>query len=181
MLLEEMKMSGRFYAVLGILIVALMAWGGGCGPKPEPVVEEPPVVEPEEPVEEPVTEPVIEPEPEVIRLTEDQFKVAYFDFDKYNLRSDARAALEFNARLLKDHANVKVLIEGHCDERGTVEYNLALGERRARASMDYLVSLGVDRSRLEIISYGKERPVALGHNEESWAKNRRAEFTITEQ
>jgi len=178
--MEEEKMSRRIYAIFAFMLIAAMLLGLGCGPKPEPVAERP-AVEPEKPAEEPVTEPVIEPEPEVVRLTEDQFKIAYFDFDKYNLRSDARAALEANARLLRDYPNVKVLIEGHCDERGTVEYNLALGERRARASMDYLTSLGIGGDRLEIISYGKERPVALGHNEDSWAKNRRAEFTITEQ
>ncbi len=174
-------MPRKFFGILAFIAVMMMLAATGCGPKPQPVVEEPVVTEPEKPYEEPVTEPVIEPEPQVLRLTEDQFKIAYFDFDKYNLRSDAKAALEFDSRLLKDNPNVKVLIEGHCDERGTVEYNLALGEKRARAAMDYLVSLGVDRNRLEIISYGKERPVALGHDEDAWAKNRRAKFTITKQ
>lgn len=173
-------MSRRFFGILAFLAVVLMLWGMGCGKKPETAIEKPVVTEPVEP-REPVTEPEIKPEPEVVRLTEDQFKTAYFDFDKYNLRSDAKAALEHNAGLLKDNANVRVLIEGHCDERGTVEYNLALGERRARSAMDYLVSLGVSKNRLQIISYGKERPVALGHNEDAWAKNRRAKFTITEQ
>ena len=173
-------MSRKIYAILAFLVAAVMLIGPGCGPKPEMAPAEPAVTEPETPTE-PITEPAIEPEPEVVRLTEDQFRIAFFDLDKYNLKSDARAALEANARLLKDNPNVKVLIEGHCDERGTVEYNLALGEKRARASMDYLVSLGIDGGRLEIISYGKERPVALGHNESSWSKNRRAEFGITEQ
>jgi peptidoglycan-associated lipoprotein len=173
-------MSRKICAILTFFVAAMMLIGLGCGPKPEPAPVEPAVTEPETPTE-PITEPVVEPEPEVVRLTEDQFQIAYFDFDKYNLRSDARAALEANARLLRDNPNVKVLIEGHCDERGTVEYNLALGEKRARAAMDYIASLGVDGSRLEIISYGKERPVALGHDESSWSKNRRAEFGITEQ
>jgi peptidoglycan-associated lipoprotein len=173
-------MSRKICVILAFLVVAMMLIGPGCGPKPETTPVEPAVTEPETPTE-PITEPVIEPEPVIVRLTEDQFQIAYFDFDKYNLRSDARAALEADARLLKDNPNVKVLIEGHCDERGTVEYNLALGERRARASMDYLISLGIERHRLDIISYGKEKPVALGHNESSWSKNRRAEFSITEQ
>lgn len=173
-------MSRKICAILAFLVAAMMLIGPGCGPKPDTVPSEPVVTEPETPTE-PITEPEIGPEPEVVRLTEDQFQIAYFDLDKYNLRGDARSALEANARLLKDNPNVNVLIEGHCDERGTVEYNLALGEKRARTAMDYLVSLGVEGGRLETISYGKERPVALGHNESSWSKNRRAEFGITEQ
>jgi peptidoglycan-associated lipoprotein len=173
-------MSRKICAILAFFVAAMMLIGPGCGPKPDTAPSEPAVTEPETPTE-PITEPAVEPQPEVVRLTEDQFQIAFFDFDKYNLRSDARAALEANARLLKDNPNVKVLIEGHCDERGTVEYNLALGEKRARTSMDYLVSLGIEGNRLEIISYGKEKPIALGHDESSWSKNRRAEFGITEQ
>lgn len=178
---EEIEMSRKLFALLTFAVMALLMFGSGCGPKPEPVVEEPVVEEPVEPAEEPVTEPVVEPEPEPVRLTESQFKVAYFDFDKYNLRPDTRAALEFNARLLKDHPNVSVLLEGHCDERGTIEYNLTLGENRARTAKEYLVSLGVPENRMDIVSYGKERPMALGHNEESWQQNRRVQFTITGQ
>lgn len=100
----------------------------------------------------------------------------YFDFDKYNLRDDAVRDLRTNYSYLKDNSGVKVQIEGHCDERGTVEYNLALGEKRARAAMDYLASLGISRDRMSVISYGKERPASLGSNEDAWAKNRRAEF-----
>ncbi len=77
---------------------------------------------------------------------------------------------------MKEKSDVRIQIEGHCDERGTVEYNLALGEKRARSAMDYLVSIGIPRDRISIISYGKERPAAFGSNEDAWAKNRRAEF-----
>ncbi|HHI02170.1 MAG TPA: peptidoglycan-associated lipoprotein Pal [candidate division Zixibacteria bacterium] len=105
----------------------------------------------------------------------------YYDFDKYNLVDSAKAALENNARVLKDNPSVMVKIEGHCDERGTVEYNLSLGEKRAKAAKDYLIDLGVDAGRLDIISYGKERPVDPGHNEAAWAKNRRAAFIVTSQ
>ncbi|GAB4320432.1 MAG: hypothetical protein Kow0074_10730 [Candidatus Zixiibacteriota bacterium] len=101
----------------------------------------------------------------------------YFDFDKYNLRDDAKRGLEKNAEILKNNPGLRVVIEGHCDERGTNEYNLALGERRAKAARDYLIRLGIEADRLAIRSYGEERPVALGHNEEAWAQNRRAEFT----
>lgn len=100
----------------------------------------------------------------------------YFDFDKSNVRDDQRSSLRSNYEFLKKNADVRVMIEGHCDERGTVEYNLALGERRARAAMEYLASLGISRDRMSIISYGKERPAVLGSDESAWSMNRRAEF-----
>lgn len=100
---------------------------------------------------------------------------AFFDFDEASLRADAKTALENNAKWMeKNSANV--IIEGHCDERGSVEYNLALGERRAKAAKDFLVSYGISASRLTTISYGKERPFDPGHDENSWAQNRRAHF-----
>jgi peptidoglycan-associated lipoprotein len=105
-------------------------------------------------------------------------KRVHFDFDKYDLRPDAIRTLGDNAGRIKEHSEFKVRIEGHCDERGTVEYNLALGEKRARAARDYLVSLGIPTRRLSIISFGKERPIDPGHNEEAWALNRRAEFVF---
>ena len=100
----------------------------------------------------------------------------YFDFDKSDLRSDAVAQLKTNARWLEEHAGRKVVIEGHCDERGTNEYNLALGERRASSAKDFIVHLGVEPAKLKTISYGEEKPFADGHNEEAWAQNRRAHF-----
>lgn len=96
----------------------------------------------------------------------------FFDFDKYALKPEARKTLEKQAAWLKQHGSVSVLVAGNCDERGTREYNLALGERRANAAKDYLVSLGVNPSRIKTISYGKERPVALGSTEAAWAQNR---------
>jgi peptidoglycan-associated lipoprotein len=104
--------------------------------------------------------------------------VIYFDTDKYDIDSDDAAALRQQAQYLLQYGNVRATIEGHADERGTREYNLALGERRANAARNYLVSLGVPATRLTTISYGKERPVALGSNEEAWAKNRRAVTVI---
>ncbi|OPL15378.1 MAG: hypothetical protein AVO39_08175 [delta proteobacterium MLS_D] len=102
----------------------------------------------------------------------------HFDFDRYDLKPQARAALdELGAWLLKNK-NFDVLVEGHCDERGTAEYNLALGERRATATRDYLVKLGVDADRLSTVSYGEENPVDPRSNEEAWAKNRRAELNV---
>jgi peptidoglycan-associated lipoprotein len=98
----------------------------------------------------------------------------FFAYDQYDLSPEARRTLELQAAWLKKYPQYKVVVEGHADERGTREYNLALGERRASSAKDYLVALGVDPSRIQTISYGKERPVALGHDEASWAKNRRA-------
>jgi len=102
----------------------------------------------------------------------------YFDFDKSNLLPLAQDILRRKADWLWSNAGASVVIEGHCDERGTNEYNLALGDRRAESARSFLIDLGVAGSRLTTISYGEERPVDSGHNEESWAKNRRAHFTI---
>ena len=102
----------------------------------------------------------------------------HFDFDKYNLLPLAQQILQKKAEWLWNNPNVSVIIEGHCDERGTNEYNLALGDRRAESAKAYLVDLGIARSRLTTVSYGEERPVDPGHNEVAWAKNRRAHFTI---
>ncbi len=101
-------------------------------------------------------------------------KDIHFDFDKYDIRPGDAEILKENAALLKKYTNVKIQIEGHCDERGTIEYNLALGERRANNTKQYLTSLGISPDRISAISYGKERPLDPGHNEEAWAKNRRA-------
>ena len=98
----------------------------------------------------------------------------FFAFDKYNLTPEARYTLQQQAAWLAEHSGVNVIVEGHCDERGTREYNLALGERRANAAADYLMTLGVASNRISTISYGKERPVDPASNETAWAKNRRA-------
>ena len=101
---------------------------------------------------------------------------AFFDLDQAALRDDAKAALEGNAKWMDKHVSSNVIIEGHCDERGSVEYNLALGERRAKAAKEFLVSYGIAAGRLTTISYGKERPFDQGHDENAWAQNRRAHF-----
>ncbi|MGB7576251.1 MAG: peptidoglycan-associated lipoprotein Pal [Thermodesulfobacteriota bacterium] len=106
-------------------------------------------------------------------------KDIHFDFDKYDIRPGDAALLKENAALLNKYPNVKIQMEGHCDERGTVEYNLALGERRANQAKNYLVSLGISSARISTISYGKEKPLDPGHNEEAWAKNRRAHTVVT--
>ena len=102
----------------------------------------------------------------------------FFDYDKYDLSDEARDRLNQDGRLLREEKGVHVLLEGHCDERGTVQYNLALGEKRAQEVKEYLANLGIDPSRFEIVSYGKEKPFASGHTEEAWAQNRRVHFVL---
>jgi peptidoglycan-associated lipoprotein len=102
----------------------------------------------------------------------------YFDFDRYDVRPGDKAILDENAKWLKANGSALVLVEGHCDERGTNEYNLALGERRAKATRDYLVSAGIDAARITVISYGEERPSCTDRNEACWAKNRRGHFLV---
>ncbi len=106
------------------------------------------------------------------------FRTIYFDFDQSDLSADARSGLQSNADYLKSNSSVAVTIEGHCDERGSAEYNLALGKRRAEAAYKYLADLGIDSSRMNTVSFGKERPAVEGHNELAWAKNRRDEFKV---
>lgn len=103
----------------------------------------------------------------------------HFDYDQAELTDQARAMLERHAQWIKSHAAAKVRVEGHCDERGTVEYNLALGERRAQTTREYLVSLGVAGDRLATVSYGKERPLDTGTTESAYARNRRAHFSVS--
>jgi peptidoglycan-associated lipoprotein len=103
----------------------------------------------------------------------------HFDYDQSALSDEARAILEKHALWLQNHREAKVMVEGHCDERGTVEYNLALGNQRAQVTHDYLVSLGVAADRLRTTSYGKERPIDPGHDEAAWARNRRAHFAVS--
>jgi peptidoglycan-associated lipoprotein len=119
-----------------------------------------------------------EPGIEGVVLETKLLKDIHFDFDKYDIRPGDAEILKGNAALLMKYPTVKIQIEGHCDERGTIEYNLALGERRASSAKNYLISLGLSASRISTISYGKEKPLDPGHNEEAWAKNRRAHFIV---
>jgi peptidoglycan-associated lipoprotein len=106
------------------------------------------------------------------------FRTIYFDFDKSDLSADARSGLQANSDYLKSNSSVAITIEGHCDERGSAEYNLALGKRRADAAYKYLADLGIESSRMTTISFGKEQPAVEGHNELAWAKNRRDDFKV---
>ena len=159
--------------LVGILVLLLFTY---CAKKPVVKEETKPQVSQEEKTTPPET-----PKEEAKPVTQEDLQPIYFDFDKYDLRSGDREILNLNAVVLKDNPTVKIRIEGNCDERGTVEYNLALGERRASAARDYLINLGIDSDRISIISYGKEKPEYSGHNEESWSRNRRDDFIIVSQ
>lgn len=163
--------KGLFTKLLLVLGVSFLI--GACAKKEEPVVTQP--TEPE------VTEPAPPPGPtpgtqeHLVATAGDR---VFFDFDSSELDAQDRATLQAQANWLRQFPNLSVTIEGHCDERGTREYNLALGERRAAAVKNYLAALGVDGSRINTISYGKERPVCLASNESCWAQNRRGVMVV---
>jgi peptidoglycan-associated lipoprotein len=164
---------------LKVTAAAVLLATGACASKPAPVVDTPPVetapvVEKEE-VKVVETTPVVESTIAPGSLEDFRVNVGervYFDLDQYRLDSDDQAILQRQAAWLASYPNVRILIAGNCDERGTREYNLALGERRANAVKEYLVSLGVSASRVDTVSYGKERPVVAGSDDQSWALNR---------
>lgn len=114
-----------------------------------------------------------------LQAVQANLKVIYFDYDKFTLSPEAQSALQYNAEILKRSPQVSLVSEGHCDERGTSEYNLALGDRRARAAVEFLVSLGIPANRFSTVSYGSEIPVDPGHNEAAWAKNRRVYLRVS--
>ena len=184
-------------SIAGLMLCVLIV--SACGGKKPPVAR--PLPPPPTPAgsgsasrppapPEPVAEPTIVP-PEPVRderissaslddlNRNSPLKPAFFEYDSSELTSDAQRALNENAGVLKQYPAWTVTIEGHCDERGTAEYNLALGERRAVAARAYLVSLGVSADRLRTVSYGKEFPFDPGHDETAYTKNRRAHFVIT--
>jgi len=159
--------------------------------KEEPVADPPPPPPPKPPVVEKAPEPV-EPDPEpVVEVVPDTdplddffngkniLEDVNFDFDKADLREDTKAILKRHSNTLRANPGLTILIEGHCDERGTEDYNMALGERRATRVRDYLIELGVDASILKTISYGETQPKSMGSNEDSWAQNRRGHFKLS--
>ncbi|MDI6757234.1 MAG: peptidoglycan-associated lipoprotein Pal [Endomicrobiia bacterium] len=137
-----------------------------------------PMVKPPEPVVAPVAETKAEPDVRAEWESVPEVLTIRFDYDKYEIRADAREILVKNASYLKANAGMKVIVEGHTDERGTTEYNLALGQRRASAVRDYYIRLGVKAARIATISYGEEKPFDTASTEAAWAKNRRAETKI---
>jgi peptidoglycan-associated lipoprotein len=162
--------------LMWLLAVSSMVVVAGCGGKkamdePTEAAQPAPVEEVQEPAVEETKTPVQDLSP--IALSD-----AFFAFDSYALSAEAKGTLEANAREMKRVTDKMISIEGHCDERGTKAYNLALGEKRANAARDYLVAMGVNASRISTVSYGKERPFDPGHDETAWAKNRRAHFVV---
>lgn len=162
--------------MIAVAAVAFLVAAAGCGKKPKPAADV-------------TTEPPSQSEPagtgtgeaggqtgEPVQPVAVELEDVFFDYDKHNLRNDARRILEANAQDLKADPSVNLILEGHCDERGTVEYNLALGERRAQSVKSYLEQLGIDPGRVRTLSYGEERPFALGHDESAWSQNRRVHF-----
>ena len=153
-------------------------------PPPPPLVPEAPPPAPPPPPRAEVA-PVVDEYARIKAMSAEEIEKSgllaevFFDYDKAEIREQDRAVLAKDAEVLKRFDFLRVTVEGHCDERGAVDYNLALGDRRAKAAYDYLVSLGVPADRLKVVSYGKEVPVCTQSNEECWQKNRRAHFTVT--
>jgi peptidoglycan-associated lipoprotein len=161
-----------------VLLVAVLAFSlAGCGCFMQAQKGEAPPPKPPEQKQEvivPPAAPAPVPEPAVAAVP--GLSNVYFDFDRYNIRPGDADTLKKNLDWFKANGNTKVRIEGNCDERGTAEYNLALGQRRAGAAKNYLVGLGIDAKLLDTISYGKERPICTEHNEACWARNRTDAF-----
>ncbi len=150
--------------------------------QPSPTGPEARVTPPSAPKETPVQPaPAVPGGPGVGGAAASPLKDVFFDFDRSAIRDDQKNPLTEDVSWLKSHPNAKVTLEGHCDERGTAEYNLGLGERRAKSVKDYLVAAGIPANRIATISYGKERPFVLGHDESAWKWNRRGHFVITGQ
>ena len=192
-------MQRAYSTIVFGLAVAATCVAVGCGgnkppvarPTPPPPAVEPAVIAPRPPAPpEPVREPTVVP-PEPVRpdtITSSSLddlnrsaplKPVFFEYDSSELTPAGQAALNENATTLKRNASWTITVEGHCDERGTAEYNLSLGERRSDTARNYLVSLGIPADRLRTVSYGKEFPFDPGHDESAFAKNRRAHFVIT--
>ncbi|BCB97283.1 peptidoglycan-associated lipoprotein [Dissulfurispira thermophila] len=188
---------------ISILIILAIIMISGCAQRkiagaPEQPTEQPNITKTEdrktttdtaitkEPMRESITEKQIaktqpsEAQPSVKEL-QTQIQDIHFDFDRYDIREDAKPILKEVSTILLKNKNIKVIIEGHCDERGTNEYNLGLGDRRANSTKEYLISLGIPSSKIETISYGEEKPICTKQTEECWAKNRRAHFVFIEE
>ena len=186
-------MNRKSWVMAWVLVLAVSFLLTGCSKK-EPAT--PTVEPPAPPAEEPATDVTAPPAPAPADPTPDPLSAdlvtaqeyaerqgllghIYFDFDKYELKPDARQRLAKNADFMKANPEFIFTIEGHCDERGTNDYNIALGDRRANSTQAYLVSLGIPASRLRLISYGEEKPICMESSESCWSRNRRAFFQIT--
>jgi len=176
-------------ACLGTLALGGLLFVAGCAKQaPPPPSGPPPSEQPAEPAPKPPAKPRDPGRLDIENLSIQQLRKiveergllrdVHFDFDEYTLRPDARRILNRNAQFLRDYPTIRIQIEGHCDERGTNEYNLALGDKRAHAAKSYLGRVGVRAGRISTLSYGEERPLDPRRNEEAWTLNRRAHFLI---
>jgi peptidoglycan-associated lipoprotein len=190
-----MKRHAKVMLVLVLLMTVVVAACKGKAkppvarpmPPPSQATDAPPPAPPEppRPVSEPVPVPAM-PEPDSITNTSiddlnrnSPLGPLFFELDSSDVSADGQKVLQANAAVLKKYPTMQITIEGHCDERGTAEYNLALGERRALAAKNYMVSLGIPADKIKTVSYGKEFPFDAGHDDGAWSKNRRAHFVIT--
>lgn len=167
-----------FLAALPVAIAA-------CGGNPEPAPAPPPPA-PAPTASRPATPPPTNNndaararEAELARMRSTMAEIIFFDYDRSEIRADSRAVLDRKTRIMRDEPTVRIRIEGHADERGSTEYNLALGQRRAQAVKDYFANYGLNADRFEVVSLGEERPLVNASNEQAWAQNRRAEFAVT--
>jgi peptidoglycan-associated lipoprotein len=175
--------KGKVFVVALVGLSLSLAGLIGCSSKKKTTVE-PVKQEVKAPEKKPEAPAVVPKAPEKVeeRVPSDlAFDTVYFDFDKSDIRADQRSTMEKNSQLLSKWTTVRIRVEGNCDERGTEEYNMALGQRRADSVVKYLTDYGVSSSRITTISYGEMRPAAQGGNETAWSQNRRCEFVITEK
>jgi peptidoglycan-associated lipoprotein len=173
-----MKRNVRVVAMLAMIGLVL----GACSkkqPPPTPTPQAPPAAQTPPPAPTPVRDDSAEREAEIRRITAILEQMVFFDYDESTIRVDAQEALAAKVPLMRASPAIRIRIEGHADERGSVEYNLALAMRRANAVRDYLVGFGLDASRFEIFSYGEDRPMVQGSSESAWSQNRRAEFRVS--
>lgn len=173
------KSYTRFLPVITVLVIALAVGVTGCKKKMPKETPPPPKVEEVAPPPPPDTTGQAERD-RLAAMEADRNRIAtvYFDFDRSDIRPDQRGAINTNADIFRKWTEWSVSVEGHCDERGTAEYNLALGERRAMSAKQALAAAGIEAVRVSTVSYGEERPVDPGHSEAAWARNRRAEFRV---
>ncbi len=177
-----MKNRSVLYFVLILSVSIFALWG--CPKKAE--VTAAPEQKEVAPAPAPAPAPEAKPEEAKPEVKEEAAAAAgmqpiYFDFDKSFIRADAKPVMKDNVEWLKSHPKVKIRIEGNCDERGTKEYNLALGQRRATSAKKYLTDMGISAGRISLISYGKEKPICTEHNETCWQKNRRDDFVVVSE
>ena len=168
--------------ILAALPVAIAA----CGGNPEPAPAPPPPAAPPPVVSRPATPPPTNNDDaararqaELARMRSTMAEMVFFDYDRSEIRADSRATLDRKTRIMRDEPTIRIRVEGHADERGSTEYNLALGSRRAEAVRSYITAAGIAANRIEIVSYGEDRPLERARNESAWSRNRRAEFVLT--